>query len=204
MRGCSTHDHGSQCWGPRHNKPASRRSRWGKTGARTSALALALGTCGRRPSRTRSSGRAAARGWWPPRARNAAAEDSWRAAPCAPLSERPLRKWNAPGCHALFSSLTLLSPSPSGGPGRRWGWVFFSRKGTDGNVTEERFVLTVTCSLCLAAEKPSAGGARGGGGAGRDALEGKGPQRRFQKRLDRPTDRLPKRLGMVTVGYKCH
>ena len=32
---------------------------------------------------------------------------------------------------------------------------------------------------------------------GRDALEGKGPQRRPQKRLVR-------RLGAVTVGYKCH
>ena len=31
----------------------------------------------------------------------------------------------------------------------------------------------------------------------RVALQGKGPQRRPQKRLD-------KRLGAVTVGYKCH
>ena len=35
----------------------------------------------------------------------------------------------------------------------------------------------------------------------REALEGKGPQRRPQKRLDM---RLSKRLWAVTVGYKCH
>ena len=41
------------------------------------------------------------------------------------------------------------------------------------------------------------------GPGGRDALEGNGPQRRFQKRLYRRR-RLPKRLRAVTVGYKCH
>ena len=46
----------------------------------------------------------------------------------------------------------------------------------------------------------------GGSGAARgqpsttDSLDGRGPQRRPQKRLYR---RLPKRLGAVTVGYKC-
>ena len=34
----------------------------------------------------------------------------------------------------------------------------------------------------------------------RDVLEGKGPRRGFQRQLGR---RLPKRLGAVTVGYKC-
>ena len=39
---------------------------------------------------------------------------------------------------------------------------------------------------------------------GRDALEGKGSQRRPQKRLDRRLEEVAKRLGAVTVGYKCH
>ena len=38
---------------------------------------------------------------------------------------------------------------------------------------------------------------------GRDALEGKGPQRRPRRRFDRQLEELPKRLGAVTVGYKC-
>ena len=42
----------------------------------------------------------------------------------------------------------------------------------------------------------------GGGGCPRDALEGEGPQRWFQKRSDRHLEE-PKRLGAVTVGYKC-
>ena len=40
---------------------------------------------------------------------------------------------------------------------------------------------------------------RGGAGLPRDALEGKAPQRWPKQRLDR----LPKRLGAVTGGYKC-
>ena len=38
----------------------------------------------------------------------------------------------------------------------------------------------------------------------RDALEGKGAQRRPQRRLDRRLEEVAKRLGAVTVGYKCH
>ena len=47
-------------------------------------------------------------------------------------------------------------------------------------------------------ERNKLGLRRGGGlgGGGRDALEGKGPRGGWR--------RLPKRLGAVTVGYKCH
>ena len=37
----------------------------------------------------------------------------------------------------------------------------------------------------------------------RDALEGKGPQRWPQRRLDGRLEEMAKRLGAVTVGYKC-
>ena len=38
---------------------------------------------------------------------------------------------------------------------------------------------------------------------GRDALEGKGPQRPPRQRLDRRLEEVSKRLEAVTVGYKC-
>ena len=44
----------------------------------------------------------------------------------------------------------------------------------------------------------------GGGGTTRDALEGKGPQRRHQKQSNRQLEEVPKRIGAVTVGYNCH
>ena len=36
------------------------------------------------------------------------------------------------------------------------------------------------------------------------ALDGKGPQRQPQRRLDRRLEEVAKRLGAVTVGYQCH
>ena len=42
------------------------------------------------------------------------------------------------------------------------------------------------------------------GGPSRDALEGKGPQRQPQKRVDRQLEEVAKRLEAVTVPYKCH
>ena len=41
-------------------------------------------------------------------------------------------------------------------------------------------------------------------GQTRVALEGKGPQRRSQKRLDRRLEEVSKAVGAVIVGYKCH
>ena len=41
-----------------------------------------------------------------------------------------------------------------------------------------------------------------GGVTPRDASEGKGPQRRPQRRLGRRLEGVAKRLGAVTVGYK--
>ena len=43
-----------------------------------------------------------------------------------------------------------------------------------------------------------------GGGRDRDALEGRGPQRRPQKQFDRRLEEAAKAVGAVTVGYKCH
>ena len=42
------------------------------------------------------------------------------------------------------------------------------------------------------------------GPPGRDALEGKAPQRRDQQRLGRGLEEVAKAVGGVTVGYQCH
>ena len=59
--------------------------------------------------------------------------------------------------------------------------------------------------LCISFEGGPEGGTSSSWGLqGRDALEGKGPQRRPQKRLDRQLEKVVKAVGAVAVGYKCH
>ena len=63
-------------------------------------------------------------------------------------------------------------------------------------VTGQSYALSYAPLLCTAL---FLGGLRGLVGlCGRDALEGKGPQRRFDRRLEEVAK------GAVTVGYKCH
>ena len=130
-----------------------------------------------------------------------------------PLSNAGLREIDATtGTEGLYPGGSVLLWGPEGLLG--WGWgcgPWQTGRGGGGGVTPQLIHQSPSPPPSRVPPRWESGGPKGGtmlgpagvGGGGHDALEGKGPQRRPQRRLGRRLEGVGAGVGVWVWGWGC-